>query len=104
MTDIITNIDPIEPLSDEEVKEYQLNREKIVLELGYFGGYMAKIANARAKLQKQKGDLEVEVLKIDTQLNVLGNYTDIGKVRMAALKQLLKEFPREPKQTAPSAL
>ena len=64
MTSIVINIDPIEPLRDDEVREYQLHREKIVLELGYFGGYLAKVGKARADLEQAKGEAEVEVKKL----------------------------------------
>lgn len=88
------NIKQIEPLTEEEVQELNLNYDKIVKQIASFDGYFARIAVEKARLEVKLGEAKVKVQEITTVMAVLSNYNDIAKSRVAGLKSIKADFPK----------
>ena len=85
-------IQPVEPLTEEEAREYELNLDKILQEIASFDLYFTRLGNERARLQQLHGEAKIKEMEIKTQLDVLSHYNDVAKSRISALKELKKAF------------
>jgi hypothetical protein len=118
MTDIIINIDPIEPLSDAEVKEVNLHFDKLVQKIAAHDMYFARVGIERARLEEELGaaendvklaeikvkEAEIKARDIKTVLAKVAGYNDTAKSRVSLLKDIKKDFPKVTQQITPSAL
>ena len=92
MTEI--NIEAIEPLSEEEVREVQLHYDLLVQKIAAHDAYFARVGIARARLEEELGEAEIAVRNLKTKLAVLAGYNDTAKSRVSLLKDIKRDFPK----------
>jgi hypothetical protein len=108
VTDIVINIDPIEPLSDEEIQEINLHYALLVTKIGQHDKYFARIGVERARLEEMLGEAEndvklaeikvkeaeIKARDIKTVLAKVAAYDGTARSRVSLLKDIKKDFPK----------
>lgn len=118
----MTEIKAVTPLTKDEAREYELNYDKIMEEIASFDGYFDELGKARGEVERQIAERTAELREIEmrhavelitkqgqiddlkTQAKQLTHYDNAARSRISALKSIKQDFPKEPRQAAPSAL
>lgn len=92
MSDIQITIDPIAPLTKEQIADLSGNLDAIMQEIAWHDDYFSRVGVEMTRLAKLRGDIAVELLEHDTVIAILKNYDGIARSRVSLLKSLLGAF------------